>query len=224
MNFITREYSLFKHLLYNNDDEGLSEKWEKEIDKILTDKNYQQCAISLVKDEFGTTMLNGLVTPTLMLLNSECIEPKILNELLNNILCGYTDDAKTKKIMYVEDFGNTSYLELILMHPEIKLKRDFQDIILSEVLAKCENDYDYDFVSLFLMSGAIDIKAKKQVIERATDENLWILREKWVNEISEELYYEENLGDFELSCSYPKTKRKSDFEAVLKLIDKRIGE
>lgn len=220
-----REYDLIKYIQYNGTENEPNENWRKAVKLILEDDEYQKSAIKLIKNEFGMFVLSGMVTPSIILSNAECIDCDIMDELLHNILFGYIDEEKQLPIMYVKDYCGVSYLKLILVHPEIKLKEEFQERITSCIIAEYEYGFDYETVSFFLLNNSIDLKYKKRVIDEISEDNLCELQVRWETDMMENFYkVMQNIDITDLHYEESQTDNSLNFESVLDIIGNKIGE
>jgi len=220
-----KEYELLMYVMYNGVGNDPNDKWQKELISILTDTNYQKQAIKLTESVMGINTFVGAVTPGVLLSNSENIEENIMDELLENVLFGYVDKEKKQKIMHTKDIWDVSYLNIILIHPEISLKERFQKKITEEIINIYEENFNYENISFFLMNESIELKYQKILIDKMTEESLWELRERWERDSMNIIYELMKTGDIaedDLDENEPYTSCR--FEKILEIISKKIGD
>lgn len=225
-----KEYELVENVMYNGTSSQPSEQWNKQINSILRDHEYQKVAIKLEKNDMGITTLVGIITPSFMFVNHADINSDILEELIHNILFNYVDKDKKLPIMFVKDIFGISYITHMLIQPNLILKDCFQEKITEGILMLYSKKCDKEIIKCFLTSPAIAFKYKKSLLEKMNKEELFGilcgLKEdidtgiyRIMSEIDDDEFDFENFDDEEeeigdISC----------FDEVLNYINERIEE
>lgn len=170
--FIEKEYVLCRYILNDTEKVVINTKCEELIEEIISDQEFQKWAISRLIDKTGKVMLNGIVTPAILIIMHELITPDILSDLLNNILFSYKDKEKNEPFMLTKVFNNYSYLELILLMGEYKFRDKFKYQIACGIIESLHQGFDDNLIETFFKNSKINFSYKEMCLSAMSKKNL----------------------------------------------------
>lgn len=216
--FVKSEYEMLMiAAMYDKKLELCGDKWQYDLACILNNKEYQRYAIGLSKNT-DVLMLNGAVTPSLLITNHEQVDNDIMNKLLENITYSYIDEDKKYPLMFVEDFAGVPYIHLVLAQSNLMLKDIFQKEITNRVISKNSQEFDNALTKVFLMSESIKLEYKKKLIDSISEEELLDF-ERWLEEDLMQYLYLISEG---ISCDVIPEEIQSSFDKVMELISEKF--